>query len=80
MTLALGETWFKVPESILIEFTGKPAFGMSGKDVILHIMKVLKRNTVAAERIVEFAGEGVQYLSVDARFAICNSKSVGYNT
>ena len=72
MTLSLGETWFKIPESILIELKGKPTFGMSGKDVILKILKELKRNTVAAERIVEFAGEGVKHLSVDARFAICN--------
>lgn len=72
MTLSLGETWFKIPESILIDLKGKPAFGISGKDVILKILKELKRNTVAAERIVEFAGEGVKYLSVDARFAICN--------
>lgn len=72
MTLALGETWFKIPESILIEFVGKPAFGMSGKDVILHILKELKRNTVAGERIVEFTGEGLKYLSCDARFAIAN--------
>ena len=72
MTLALGETWFKIPESILIEFVGQPAFGMSGKDVILHILGELKRNTVAAERIVEFSGEGLKHLSVDARFAISN--------
>ncbi|KIW88776.1 uncharacterized protein Z519_10823 [Cladophialophora bantiana CBS 173.52] len=72
MTLALGETWFKIPESILIDFIGQPAFGMSGKDVILYILGELKRNTVAAERIVEFSGEGLKYLSVDARFAIAN--------
>ncbi|OAL40034.1 hypothetical protein AYO20_00452 [Fonsecaea nubica] len=72
MTLTLGETWFKIPESILIEFVGQPAFGMSGKDVILYILGELKRNTVAAERIVEFAGDGLKYLSVDARFAISN--------
>lgn len=72
MTLSLGETYFKIPESVLIELKGKPAFGISGKDVILHILKDLKRNTVAAERIVEFTGDGAQHLSVDARFAICN--------
>src|ERR1700743_1206957 len=72
MTLALGETWFKIPESILVELKGRPAFGMSGKDVILHILGELKRNTVAAERIVEFVGDGLQYLSVDARFAVAN--------
>lgn len=72
MALALGETWWKVPESVLIELVGQPAFGVSGKDVILHILGELKRNTVAAERIVEFAGDGVQYLSLDARFTVCN--------
>lgn len=72
MSLALGETWFKCPESIRIEFVGQPAPGMTGKDVILHILKELKRNTVGAERIVEFVGEGTKHLSCDARFAICN--------
>lgn len=72
MTCSLGETWFKIPESIFIEFTGRPNVGISGKDTILHILKELKRNTVAAERIVEFGGEGAKYLSTDARFAICN--------
>ena len=72
MALALGQTWFKIPETIRIEFTGKPGRGVSGKDVILHILRELKRNTVASERIVEFTGPGCQYLSIDARFAICN--------
>lgn len=72
IALSTGETWFKIPESILINFIGTPTFGMSGKDVILYILKELKRNTVAADRIVEFVGEGTRHLSSDARFAICN--------
>ncbi|KAE8158559.1 hypothetical protein BDV40DRAFT_291663 [Aspergillus tamarii] len=72
MGLMLGETWSKIPESILVEFQGRPAPGISGKDVILHILKELKRNTVATERIVEFGGEGAHFLSCDARFTICN--------
>ncbi|ETN39949.1 uncharacterized protein HMPREF1541_06176 [Cyphellophora europaea CBS 101466] len=72
MALALGQTWFKIPEVVRIEFVGRPGRGVSGKDVILHILRQLKRNTVASERIVEFVGEGCRYLSVDARFAICN--------
>lgn len=72
MALSVGETWFKIPESIRIELQGTPSFGVTGKDIILFILKKLKRNTVAAERIVEFVGEGVQHLSVDARFAISN--------
>jgi homoaconitase/3-isopropylmalate dehydratase large subunit len=72
MGLVTGETWLKIPESILITFIGQPIFGMGGKDVILYILKELKRNTVAADRIVEFSGPGLAHLSIDARFAIAN--------
>ncbi|KAJ5519608.1 aconitase iron-sulfur domain-containing protein, partial [Penicillium fimorum] len=70
--LATGETWIKTPESIRVEFSGEPAWYIRGKDVILYILKMLKHNTHAADRIVEFGGPGTRYLSCDARFAICN--------
>ncbi|PKY06246.1 aconitase family protein [Aspergillus campestris IBT 28561] len=72
LPLVTGETWFKVPESVSIRLVGSPRPGIGGKDVILYILQQLKRNTVASERIVEFTGPGVKYLSSDARFAICN--------
>jgi homoaconitate hydratase len=72
MPLVTGQTWFKVPEVVYIEFIGEPQFGIGGKDIILHILGVLKRNTVAFERAVYFDGEGVKYLSDDARFSISN--------
>lgn len=74
--LATGETWIKVPESIRIEFIGEPAWYIRGKDVILYILKELKRNTFAADRIVEFGGPGARFLSCDARFAISNMCTV----
>lgn len=72
MPLVTGQTWFKVPEVAYIEFVGEPAFGIGGKDVILHILGELKRNTVAFERCVYYGGEGLKHLSDDARFAIAN--------
>ena len=72
MPLITGETWFRIPESVSIKFVGQPRPGIGGKDVILYIVQQLKRNTVAAERVVEFSGPGLQYLSCDARFAIAN--------
>ncbi|GAQ11764.1 putative aconitate hydratase [Aspergillus lentulus] len=72
LPLVTGETWFKVPESINIRLLGVPKPGIGGKDVILYVLQQLKRNTVASERIIEFSGTGAQYLSADARFAICN--------
>ena len=71
-----GETWLKIPECINIRFIGALLAGIGGKDVILHILKELKRNTVAACRIVEFTGPGLKHLSIDARFAICNMCAV----
>lgn len=77
LALATGETWFKIPESINVRLIGKPAWYIRGKDTILYILKELKRNTAAADRIVEFTGPGAQYLSCDARFAITNMCTVG---
>jgi len=70
--LVTGETYIQVPEVVRINLVNKPPRGMSGKDVILGILGQLKRNTVAAERLVEYTGEGLKYLSSDARFAIAN--------
>ncbi|PWY90353.1 aconitase family protein [Aspergillus sclerotioniger CBS 115572] len=72
LPLVTGETWFKIPESVNIRLVGAPKPGIGGKDTILYILQQLKRNTVAAERIVEFTGPGVKHLSCDARFAISN--------
>lgn len=76
MALVTGEIWFKVPECVRITLVGKPARGIGGKDVILHILQQLKRNTVASGRVVEYMGPGLAYLSPDARFAIANMTTV----
>lgn len=76
LPLVTGETWFKVPESVNIHLVGTPTPGIGGKDTILYILQQLKRNTVAANRIVEFTGPGTKHLSCDARFAICNMTAV----
>ncbi|KAF6838638.1 3-isopropylmalate dehydratase large subunit 2 [Colletotrichum musicola] len=72
MALVTGEIWFKVPEVVEIRLEGKPRRGVGGKDIILYILQQLKRNTVAAERVVEYTGPGCRWLSPDARFAIAN--------
>lgn len=77
LPLITGETWFRIPETVEIRFINKPKPGISGKDVILYVLRELKRNTVASDRVVEYTGPGVQYLSCDARFAIANMTAVG---
>ena len=71
MPTVTGQTFFQVPETLLINFTGDLPFGMTGKDVMLFIMRRLKRNTVAFERVVEFSGS-IRSMSIDSRFALSN--------
>lgn len=80
MALVTGETWFKVPEVVEIRFIGRPPRGVGGKDVILYVLQQLKRNTVAAERVVEYTGPGLDYLGPDARFAVANMTTVSLPT
>ncbi|KAL6922659.1 hypothetical protein FSST1_006685 [Fusarium sambucinum] len=72
MPMVTGETWFRVPDVCRINFVGKLPFGVGGKDVILHILGLFKRNTIAFQRAVEYGGPGLKELSMDARFAIAN--------
>ncbi|KAJ5817867.1 Aconitase/3-isopropylmalate dehydratase large subunit alpha/beta/alpha subdomain 1/3 [Penicillium robsamsonii] len=72
MPMVTGETWFRVPEICRINFTGQLPFGVGGKDVILHILGLFKRNTIAFQRAVEYGGPSLKELSMDARFAIAN--------
>lgn len=69
--MATGKAWFKVPSAIRFELVGKPAKWVSGKDVILHIIGMIGVDG-ALYKSMEFCGEGVQYLSMDDRFAITN--------
>ncbi|VUC35914.1 unnamed protein product [Clonostachys rosea] len=72
MPMVTGETWFRLPEVCRINFVGNLPFGVGGKDVILHILGLFRRNTIAFQRAVEYGGPGLAELSMDARFAIAN--------
>lgn len=69
--MATGLAWFKVPSAIKFVLTGKPAKWISGKDIILHIIGMIGVDG-ALYKSMEFAGDGIQYLSMDDRFTIAN--------
>ncbi|MFA4992270.1 MAG: 3-isopropylmalate dehydratase large subunit [Candidatus Omnitrophota bacterium] len=71
VALASGRNWFKVPETIKIVLKGKPKKGVYSKDVILYVIGDLGAD-YATYKAVEFAGDYVKGLSVDARFTIAN--------
>jgi len=66
-----GGNWFKVPESIKVVFTGKPQEFVTGKDLILEIIRMIGVDG-ALYKTLEFTGDTIQYLSMDDRFALCN--------
>ncbi len=69
--MATGNTWFKVPSSIKVNLVGKPSELVKGKDIILTLIGMIGVDGSRYESL-EFAGEGIQYLSMADRFTICN--------
>ena len=69
--MATGKAWFKVPSAMKFNLTGKPAKWISGKDIILHIIGMIGVDG-ALYKSMEFVGDGIQYLTMDDRFTICN--------
>ena len=69
--MATGKAWFKVPQAIKINVTGKPSKYVSGKDVILHIIGEIGVDG-ALYQSMEFTGDGIAELSMDDRFTIAN--------
>lgn len=69
--MATGQCWFRVPNAIKFVLDGKPGKWVSGKDIILHIIGQIGVDG-ALYRSMEFAGEGLKYLSMDSRFTMAN--------
>ncbi|MCD7777782.1 MAG: 3-isopropylmalate dehydratase large subunit [Clostridiales bacterium] len=69
--MARGVAWFKVPSAIKFVLKNKPAKWISGKDIILHIIGEIGVDG-ALYKSMEFAGDGLQYLTMDDRFTISN--------
>ena len=66
-----GKCWFKVPQAIKFVLSGQPAQYICGKDIILHIIGMIGVDG-ALYKSMEFAGDGIKFLSIDDRFTICN--------
>ena len=69
--MALGATWFKVPESMKFVFNGKLPKWVGGKDLILLTIGKIGVDG-ALYRAMEFTGEAIKSLSMDGRFTMCN--------
>lgn len=69
--MATGEAWFKVPSALRFHLVGKLPEGVSGKDVILHIIGMIGVDG-ALYKSMEFVGDGIAGLTMDDRLCIAN--------
>ena len=69
--MASGTSWFKVPQAIKVNMTGKLPKYVKGKDIILTIIGMIGVDG-ARYQSLEFTGEGVSELSMADRLTICN--------
>lgn len=69
--LAYGETWFRVPESIVFTLTGEFQPGVYSKDVMLHIAGTYGGD-VGSHRSIEFMGPALQRMSLESRIVLAN--------
>ncbi|MBM4323357.1 MAG: 3-isopropylmalate dehydratase large subunit [Deltaproteobacteria bacterium] len=68
---ATGKIWFRVPESMKISLMGLLPNGIVSKDIILNIIGKLGADG-ASYKSVEFYGDTITALSLDARMTIAN--------
>jgi 3-isopropylmalate/(R)-2-methylmalate dehydratase large subunit len=69
--MAVGEVWFKVPETIKFVYHGKLPRWVGGKDLILHTIGDIGVDG-ARYMSMEFSGEVIEGLSMDNRFTMAN--------
>jgi 3-isopropylmalate/(R)-2-methylmalate dehydratase large subunit len=69
-----GETWFRVPESIKINLSGRLNSNVSAKDLALWIIGMIG-SAGANYMSVEYHGDGVKTLDISDRMTIANLAS-----
>jgi 3-isopropylmalate/(R)-2-methylmalate dehydratase large subunit len=66
---AKGFVWFKVPESVKLNFTGKKSSDISAKDIVLNLLSIFGANKLLGYS-VELAGPEIEMLTLSERITI----------
>ncbi|SFG14635.1 3-isopropylmalate dehydratase, large subunit [Desulfotomaculum arcticum] len=71
MAMAMGENWFRVPETLRIELGGQLPDGVYPKDVILYLAGQIGSDG-ATYKVLEFGGPAAAAMEMSDRFTLCN--------
>lgn len=71
VSVATGKNWFRIPFTYKFIIKGKIPKGVFSKDIMLFILRKLTANG-ATYKAIEYHGEVIDKLSLDARFTITN--------
>lgn len=66
-----GKTWFKVPKSVKLNFTGEKSENVTAKDIVLNLLNKFGANTLLGYS-VEFHGKAIDKLTLDERITIAS--------
>jgi 3-isopropylmalate/(R)-2-methylmalate dehydratase large subunit len=69
--MALGKTWFRIPETFNIVVEGALPKGVYPKDLILHMIGKIKADG-ATYKALEFSGETIEKMDMSGRFTLAN--------
>jgi 3-isopropylmalate/(R)-2-methylmalate dehydratase large subunit len=69
--MAIGEAWFKVPQTMRFEYEGTLPEWVSGKDLIIYTIGQIGVEG-ARYRAMEFTGSAISNLSMDGRLTMAN--------
>lgn len=68
---AMGDTWLRVPGTILFNLSGTLPKHISAKDIILYIISIIGCNG-AIGKVIEFRGSIIKQLPIDERMTLAN--------
>jgi 3-isopropylmalate/(R)-2-methylmalate dehydratase large subunit len=71
LIMGIGKLWVKVPPTMKFVFEGPLPPYLMAKDLILHIIGDIGVDG-GTYKAMEFAGDGVQSLSIEERMTLCN--------